>query len=215
MRAPPKATSFLLEHVPKQEGGSSRLPQRCSAPSHHSELPQPTAVTLPKTSKPPVVCPFPWPSVLAPVRVIAQPLSRRRQWASTKWAPETLQGRLTGVLIPHQPWRRAAPCCAGSTAAVGSRVCDFACSTDSGVELPTSRTRPVPTSDAELPLSLAVKEQVSSRGRPPPLPWSCAVAGHPSAVLSRSVRICCLQRGIVHLSVAFRRQRRWRQRRCA
>jgi hypothetical protein len=85
-----------------------------------------------------------------------------------------------------------APCCAGSTAAVGSRVCDFACRTDAGVELPTSRTRPVPTSDAELPLSLAVKEQASSRGRPPPLPWSCAVAGHPSAVLSRSVRICCL-----------------------
>ena len=61
-----------------------------------------------------------------------------------------------------------APCCAGSTAAVGSRVCDFACRTDAGVELPTSRTRPVPTSDAELPLSLAVKEQASSRGRPPP-----------------------------------------------
>ena len=85
-----------------------------------------------------------------------------------------------------------APCCAGSTAAVGSRVCDFACRTDARVELPTSRTRPVPTSDAELPLSLAVKEQASSRGRPPPLPWSCAVAGHLSAVLTRSVRICCL-----------------------
>ena len=85
-----------------------------------------------------------------------------------------------------------APCCAGSTTAVGSRVCDFACSTDAGVELPTSHTRPVPTSDTELPLSLAVKEQASSRGRPPPLPWSCAVAGHPSAVFSRSVRICCL-----------------------
>jgi hypothetical protein len=32
-----------------------------------------------------------------------------------------------------------AQCCDGSTAAVGSRVCDFACSTDAGVELPTSR----------------------------------------------------------------------------
>ena len=109
MRAPPKATSFLLEHVPEQEGGSSRLPQRCSAPSHHTELPQPTAVTLPKASRPPVVCPLPWPFVLAPVCVIAQPLSRRRQWASTKWAPETLQRRLAGALIPHQPWLRAAP----------------------------------------------------------------------------------------------------------
>jgi hypothetical protein len=28
--------------------------------------------------------------------------------------------------------------------------------------------------------------------RPPPLPLSCAAAGHPSSVLSRSVRICCL-----------------------
>jgi hypothetical protein len=28
MRAPPKATSFLREHVPEQEGGSLRLPQR-------------------------------------------------------------------------------------------------------------------------------------------------------------------------------------------
>ena len=109
MRAPPKATSFLLEHVPEQEGGSSRLPQRCSAPSHHTELPQPTAVTLPKASRPPVVCPLPWPFVLAPVCVIAQPLSRRRQWASTKWAPETLQRRLAGALIPHQPWLRVAP----------------------------------------------------------------------------------------------------------
>ena len=83
MRAPPKATSFLLEHVPEQEGGFSRLPQRCSAPSHHTELPQPTAVTLPKASKPPVVCPLPWPSVLAPVRVIAQPLSHRRPSGKT------------------------------------------------------------------------------------------------------------------------------------
>jgi len=92
-----------------------------------------------------------------------------------------------------EPPSTLAPCCAGSTATVGSRVFDFACSTDAGVELPTSLTRPVPTSDAERPLSLAVKEPASSRGRPPPLPWSCAVAGHPSAVLSRSVRICCLR----------------------
>jgi hypothetical protein len=91
-----------------------------------------------------------------------------------------------------EPPSTLTPCCASSTATVGSRVCDFACSTDAGVELPTSRTRPVPTSDADRPLSLAVKEPASSRGRPPPLPWSCAVAGHPSAVLSRSVRICCL-----------------------
>ena len=91
-----------------------------------------------------------------------------------------------------EPPSTLAPCCAGSTATVGSRVCNFACSTDAGVELPTSRTRPVQTSDADRPLSLAVKELTSSRGRPPPLPWSCAVAGHPSAVLSRSVRMCCL-----------------------
>ena len=101
MRAPPKAASFLLEHVPEQEGGSLRLPQRYSAPSHHSELPQPTVVTLPKASQPPVVCPLPWPSVLASVRVIAQPLSRRRRWASTKWAPKTLQRRLADALNPH------------------------------------------------------------------------------------------------------------------
>ena len=75
-----------------------------------------------------------------------------------------------------EPPSTLAPCCAGSTATVGSRVCD----------------RPVPTSDAERPLALAVKEPASSRGRPPPLPWSCAVGGHPSAVLSRSVRMCCL-----------------------
>ena len=93
-----------------------------------------------------------------------------------------------------EPPSTLAPCCAGSTATVGSRVCDFACSTDAGVrvELTTSLTRPVPTSDAERPLALAVKEPASSRGRPPPLPWSCAVGGHPSAVLSRSVRMCCL-----------------------
>ena len=91
-----------------------------------------------------------------------------------------------------EPPSTLAPCCVGSTATVGSRVCDFACSTDAGVELPTSLTRPVQTSNAERPLSLTVKEPASSRGPPPPLPWSCAVAGHPSAVLSRSVRICCL-----------------------
>ena len=91
-----------------------------------------------------------------------------------------------------EPPSTLAPWCVGSTATVGSRVCDFACSTDAGVELPTSLTRPVPTSDAERPLALAVKEPASSRGRPPPLPWSCAVEGHPSAVLSRSVRMCCL-----------------------
>ncbi len=67
-----------------------------------------------------------------------------------------------------EPPSTLAPCCAGSTATVGSRVCDFACSTDAGVELPTSLTRPVPTSDADRPLSLAVKEPVSSRGHPPP-----------------------------------------------
>ena len=75
-----------------------------------------------------------------------------------------------------EPPSTLAPCCAGSTATVGSRVCD----------------RPVPTSDAERPLALAVKEPASSRGRPPPLPWSCAVGGHPSAVLSRSVKMCFL-----------------------
>ena len=75
-----------------------------------------------------------------------------------------------------EPPSTLAPCCAGSTATVGSRVCD----------------RPVPTSDAERPLALAVKEPASSRGRPPPLPWSCAVEGHPRAVLSRSVKMCCL-----------------------
>ena len=91
-----------------------------------------------------------------------------------------------------EPPATLAPCCTGSTAAVGSRVCDFACSTDAGVELPTSRTRPVPTSGSERPHPLAVKEPASSRGRPPPLPLSCAVAGHPSSVISRSVRICCL-----------------------
>jgi hypothetical protein len=91
-----------------------------------------------------------------------------------------------------EPPSTLAPCCAGSTATVGSRVCDFACSTDAGVKLPTSLTRPVTTSDAERPLALAVKEPASSRGRPPPLSWSCAVEGHPSAVLSRSVRMCCL-----------------------
>lgn len=93
-----------------------------------------------------------------------------------------------------EPPSTLAPCCAGSTATVGSRVCDFACSTDAGVrvELTTSLTRPVPTSDAERPLALAVKEPASSRGRPLPLPWSCAVEGHPSALLSRSVRMCCL-----------------------
>jgi len=37
--------------------------------------------------------------------------------------------------------------------------------------------------------TVSVKEPASSRGRPPPLPLSCATAGHP---LSRSVRICCL-----------------------
>jgi hypothetical protein len=94
---------------PRARGRVFALPQRCSAPSHHSELQQPTSVMLPKASKPPVVRPLPWPSVLAPVCVIAQPLSRRRQWASTKWAPETLHRRLSVALIPHQPWRRAAP----------------------------------------------------------------------------------------------------------
>jgi hypothetical protein len=77
MRAQPKATSFLREHAPEQEGWSSRLPQQCSAPSHHSELPPPTVVRLPRASKPPIVCPLPWLSVLVTVRVIAQPLLRR------------------------------------------------------------------------------------------------------------------------------------------
>lgn len=60
-----------------------------------------------------------------------------------------------------EPPSTLAPCCAGSTATVGSRVCDFACSTDAGVrvELTTSLTRPVPTSDAERPLALAVKSR--------------------------------------------------------
>ena len=44
-----------------------------------------------------------------------------------------------------EPPSTLAPCCAGSTATVGSRVCD----------------RPVPTSDAERPLALAVKEPAS------------------------------------------------------
>ena len=83
-----------------------------------------------------------------------------------------------------EPPSTLAPCCAGSTATVGSRVCDFACITDAGVrvELTTSLTRPVPTSDAERPLALAVKEPASSRGRPPPLPCDTTRA---SSVLTR------------------------------
>ena len=83
-----------------------------------------------------------------------------------------------------EPPSTLAPWCAGSIATVGSRVCDFACSTDAGVrvELTTSLTRPVPTSDAERPLALAVKEPASSRGRPPPLPCDTTRA---SSVLTR------------------------------
>ena len=40
---------------------------------------------------------------------VAQPLSHRRRWASTKWAPKALQRRLADALSPRQPWRRAAP----------------------------------------------------------------------------------------------------------